>query len=291
MKTKPLSKFTNKTGINCFMIPNQSNRVGFHFSGSPEEVNFLTANGAKVYIPPTETSDSELGRKNSIDVLNSHIEADGFILAPQRTKIVSSVEGIRYEVKGDVVVSNYFGDKLLHVGKGKAKVKAISIADGSVVKRCKLSQGMCVYLSHMDSDYDYKEEGSTWIISPPANRPIVNTSQIFINRCSHVVARIKTKHWLALPNTEFVAVNKAKVKLLVGDKKVGEIHVSAGTVFHEADFAKKEDGKLFFNLYAGHVIMTQEYVKVDYKIMTNLEHAITKANSHQPSNKKDKSSK
>lgn len=279
MKVKPLNKFTNKTGIQCFMLPNMSGYLGFYVpSVKQPSVDFMTASGSKFNVGAIPCTNSEDGRKFAVEQLNKHIEADGYIFAPLHSKITHSNPNAYYTVEGDVKVTNYFGDKFLHVVKGRAKVCAYNKETNERIHKCRMLRGTRIFLAHQDTDFDAVEENGVWTIRPERSVPLFDTSDTFINRCSNVRARLKPKYWTRLTNGSYIAKKKTKVKFFVGDKCVTEHYVSAGTTFHPEDNMEVIDGKLFFECTEGHVMFTTDYVKIDYLVQTNMNYQVAKAN-------------
>lgn len=291
MKIKSLSKFTRKTGITCFFLPSVPKSVGLNVSGiNKPSVELLTLSATPFTTSIVETENSEEGREKVLNELNEVTTKDGGFFAPLYSKICKSGDEFIYEVRGDVTLSNYFGDSFLHVGNGKAKLHILNTEDGKLINKLKLPSGVRIFVSHQDVPFKvtHSDDRKVWNIVPLSNVPLVDMSEIYINRNTGVTARIKEKNWTPLSEGSFIAVNKTKVNFYTGDKKHSQ-YVSAGTVFHVDSNVRREGNKLFTDVSEGHVCLTKDYVKVDYLIETNLVSQINKANNPKP--KKSKSEK
>ncbi len=283
MKTKALRKFTNKTGISCFMLNGSvPPSVGFYVSGEPRpEVKFLTVAGESFVIPPFETAESEVGRAHVLGRLNEVVSRDGCVFAPQNASYIHAPKNRTYHVVGDVDTVNIFGDKFLHVRKDRVKVYVYD-ENNVKVNKIKLAQGSRIFLAQQDLAFnvsvDPKEE--SWVISPPEGAIIIDTRQTFINRKESKVVRIKSKHWVTLPDGSLLASRKAKIKFYNQDGDIHNVHhVSAGSVFHPAELIEDRDGRKFYRMCKGHVMLTNDYVKIDYLVVPNLVDVTEKANA------------
>lgn len=291
MKTKKLSKFTRKTGISCFFLPSIPKTVGLYVVGVKQPaVELMTVGGKRFTTSVVETFDSEEGREKVLGELNAVTKRDGGFFAPVNTKMCRSRGEFAYEARGDLTLSNYFGDSFLHVGNGKAKLHVINKADGKLFNKIKLPAGVRVFLEHQGIPFKVtsSDRNKEWELEVPDNVPLVDMSEMYINRSEGTRASIKEKNWTRLSDGSFLAVNKTKVNFYTGDKKHTQ-YVSAGTVFHPEDHMEKDDAKLFFAVSEGHICLTKDFVKVDYLIETNLVAQVAKVN--RPKKDKVKKSK